>query len=230
MTKKLFLASWFAGVASKLPDFVGEDLTGKKVVFIPTAGLHEMSAEERAALDEINDIDKSALQNLGFVIEVLDIASAPYEVIKSSISNSYGIFVCGGSTFFLLQELKRKGADKLISQHIESGKLYMGTSAGSILVQNAIVADGVDDPKYGPELEGDFSALGFIDFYLYVHYGSHYWGDDDDYISKYYSKLDYMAISDKQAVTVNGEKIEIVTATDGKAEALIQSITEKMES
>ena len=47
--KKLFLASYFAGVASQFPDFAREDLTGKKVVFIPTAGLHEMSEKDREA-------------------------------------------------------------------------------------------------------------------------------------------------------------------------------------
>ena len=209
--RKLFLASWFAGAASLLPDFAGEDLTGKRAVFIPTAGLHEMSNQDREALDFINNADKEALQNHGFIVEELEVSSEPYEVIEKSISSADGIFVCGGNTFFLLQELKRKGADKLISQHIEKGKLYMGTSAGSLLLQKDIVADGVDDPKYGPDLNGDFSALGFIDFYLYVHYGSHYWGDDDEYIKEYYAKLNYKKISDKQAVTVDGEKIEIVT-------------------
>ena len=211
--KKLFLASYFAGVADLLPDFVREDLTGKKAVFIPTAGLHEMSAEDRAALDEINAADKAALQKHGFIVEELEISGAPYDAIEESITNADCIFVCGGSTFLLLQELRRKGADKLIARHIENGKLYMGTSAGSIIVQKDIVADGVDDPKFAPELNGDFTALGFIDFYLYVHYGSHYWGDDDEYIRKYYSGLNYKKLTDKQAVTVDGDQIEIVTAT-----------------
>ena len=212
--KKLFLASYFAGVADLLPNFAGEDLVGKKVVFIPTAANHEMSDQDREALDYIYDTDKKALQKLGFNVEELEVSRESCEVIEQSITGTDCIFVGGGNTFFLLQELRRKGADKLISRHIEKGKLYMGTSAGSILVQKDLVADGVDDPKFGPDLNGDFTALGFIDFYLYVHYGSHYWGDDDEYIRKYYSKLDYMKISDKQAVTVNSDKIEIVTSAE----------------
>ena len=210
--KKLFLASYFAEASSLLPGLVGDDLTGKRVVFIPTAGLHEMSEKDREMLDYINKTDKEALQNLGLIVEELEVSSQPYKEIEKNILEADCIFVCGGSTFFLLQELKRKGVDKLISQHIENGKLYMGTSAGSLLAQKDIVADGVDDPKFGPELNGDFSALGFIDFYLYVHYGSHYWGNDDEYIRKYYSELNYEKLSDKQAVTVDGDKIEIVTA------------------
>jgi len=88
----------------------------------------------------------------------------------------------------------------------------MGTSAGSLLAQKDIVADGVDDPTVYPGLKGDSSALGFIDFYLYVHYGGHYWGDDDEIISKYYARLNCVKLSDKQAATVDGDKVEIVTA------------------
>ncbi|MCL2616253.1 MAG: Type 1 glutamine amidotransferase-like domain-containing protein [Defluviitaleaceae bacterium] len=210
--KKLFLASYFAGAAALLPGFAGEDLAGKRVVFIPTAGQLDMPDKDRETLDYINKTDKEALQNLGLIVEELDISNEPYGVIERSITNADCIFVCGGSTFFLLQELKRKGADKLICEHIERGKLYMGTSAGSLIAQKDIIADGVDDPEFGEGLKGDFSALGFIDFYMYVHYGSHYWGNDDDYINKYYAKLNYKKISDKQAVTVDGEKIEIITA------------------
>jgi dipeptidase E len=210
--KKLFLASWFAGAAGLLPDFFGQNYAGKKVVFIPTAGFYEMSGEERSGLDFINNADKEALKNLGFFVEDLEIAIETSEVINKSISDADCLFVCGGNTFFLMQELKRKGADKMISRHIEQGKLYMGTSAGSVLMQRDFIADGVDDPKLAPDLNGDYSGLGCIDFYLYVHYGSHYWGDDDEIISKYYAQLNYKKIMDNQAVAIDGEKIETVTA------------------
>ena len=42
------------------------------------------------------------------------------------------IFVGGGNTFFLLQELKRSGADKIIAQEVAKGKFYIGESAGAI--------------------------------------------------------------------------------------------------
>ena len=209
--KKLFLASYFAEVADLLPDFIGEDLTGKKVVFIPTAGLHEMSEQDRSALDEINTSDKAALQKLGLIVEDLEVSGVSAEVIEKSILNTDYIFVCGGDSFFLIQELRRKCADKLISRHIENGKPYMSTSAGAIIMQKDIIADGIENSDL-PDLNGDFTALGFIDFYLYVHYGSHYWGDDDECIRKYYKDLDFKTISDKQVVTVEGEKVEILTA------------------
>lgn len=44
-SKNLFLASYFPYVAALLPDFVGEDLTGKVVAHIPTAAMQEKGAD-----------------------------------------------------------------------------------------------------------------------------------------------------------------------------------------
>ena len=210
--KKLFLASWFAGSANLLLNFISEDLNGKKVLFIPTASSYEMMAEEREVYDFINKLDKEALEKLGFVVEVLEIMDKSVEVIEKSFFTTDGVFVCGGNIFFLMQELKRKGVDKLISRHIEQGKLYMSTSAGSVLMQKDFIDDGIDDSTFAPALKGDYSGLGFIDFYLFVHYGRNYFGDDKATFNKYYAHLDCIRIDDNQAVIVDGEKIEIVNA------------------
>jgi len=210
--RKLFLASWFAGAADLLPDFAGDDLTGKRCVFIPTASGYEMSAEEREGYDKINALDRAALENLGFVIDELDVSTTTQEAIEKSLASADCIFVCGGSTFYLIQELKRKGADKLIVSHIEQGKLYIGTSAGSILLQKNIIADEAEDFTHAPDLNGDTSGLGIIDSYMYVHYGSHYFGDDDECYEKYYAHHNALKVSDKQAVIVDGAKVELVTA------------------
>ena len=210
--RKLFLASWFAGSADLLPDFAGEDLTGKRCVFIITASRYEMSDEEREGYDKINALDRTALENLGLVIDELDVSTATQETIESTLVSADSIFVCGGSTFYLIQELKRKGADKLIINHIEQGKLYIGTSAGSILLQKNIIIDEVEDFTYAPDLNGDTSGLGIIDSYMYVHYGSHYFGDDDECYEKYYAHHNAIKVSDKQAAIVDGAKVELVTA------------------
>jgi dipeptidase E len=60
------------------------------------------------------------LERLGLIIDELEITKTPKDKIETKISY---IFVEGGNTFFLLQELKRSGADKLIKEHIEKGKI-----------------------------------------------------------------------------------------------------------
>ena len=203
--KKLFLASSFEGVASLLPNFTGEDLTDKKVLFIPTAG----KLEENTFYI---DADRKALEDLGLIVEDLDASRVLYDEAKEKINNTDYLFVCGGNTFFLLQELKRRNIDKLVIEHINKGKAYISTSAGSLIMQKKIINDNADRVEDAPDLKNDFSALSIIDFYIYVHYGHNYYGNDDECIDKYYSNLELIKISDKQVVTVLGEQVKVLSA------------------
>ncbi len=210
--RKLFLTSYFTEVASMLPDFLRGDCVGKKVVVIPTAALHE-------TVKFYVDTDRDALQKLGFIIDDLDILNVEYRVAEESISNADIIFVGGGNTFFLLQELKRTGVDNLIVEHVSKGKPYISTSAGSCILSRNIVIDGIESLDVAPDLNGDFSALSIVDFYIYPHYGQNYFEKSDKQIvSKYYDKLDVKLISDKQAVIVDDDKIDIVTAKGESSE------------
>ncbi len=101
--KKLFLTSYFSSVAKLLPKFI--DCAGKKVVFIPTASIPEK-------VTFYVDADKKALGKLGMSIDELDIADASYSEISSKLSDTDYIFVEGGNTFFLLQELRKSSADR----------------------------------------------------------------------------------------------------------------------
>jgi len=82
--KKFFLASSFENVASLLSDFTGEDLVGKKVVFIPTAG----KLEENTFYI---DADRKALEELGLIVEDLEVSNVLYDEAKEKINNTaYG--------------------------------------------------------------------------------------------------------------------------------------------
>jgi dipeptidase E len=90
MEKKLFLSANFSTVAGLLPDFVGDDLRGKKVTFIPTASMVEKLAFYVG-------LDKAALGRLGLVVDELEIATASEAEIATKISGNEIIFVEGGN-------------------------------------------------------------------------------------------------------------------------------------
>lgn len=205
--RKLFLASYFTKVATMFPDFINDDCMGKTVVFIPTAALHEKDTF-------YIDTDRSALQSLGFVVEDLEISNTPFAIINKKISVADCIFVGGGNTFFLLQELKRTGTDKLIIEHIAKGKPYISTSAGSCILSKKVIADGIDSPKIASNLNGDFSALAIIDFYIFPHYDISSKSIDDQIISTYYSGLDIKRINDNQAVSVHGKDVRVISLSE----------------
>jgi dipeptidase E len=198
---KLFLSSYFSCVAKLFPDFAG-DCRGKKTVFIPTAGIPEK-------LPFYIGTDFKALKKLDLVVEQLEVSTAPENEIKDKLSDADYIFVSGGNTFFLLQELRRTGADQLIIEHVKNGKLYIGSSAGSVIASgNVEYIKFMDSPDAAPNLNGDYSSLGLVDFSIVPHYTNFPFKKSAAKTAREYSdKLDLRPISNHQAITVEGDKV-----------------------
>lgn len=201
--KKLFLASSFKDVANIFADFE-KDLKGKTVTFIPTA-----SKVEKVVF-YVNS-GKKALQKLGLIIDELDISTASNDEINSKLRNNDFIYITGGNTFFLLQELKKTGADKIIIDEINKGKLYIGESAGAIVTSaNVEYAKRMDDVKKAPNLK-EFSGLNLVDFYVIPHYTNFPFEKTvEKIIEDYSSKLNLSPISNKDAILVVDNKIDFI--------------------
>lgn len=156
---------------------------------------------------------RRALEKFGFIVEELDISTAPYADIERTIRKNEFIYISGGNTFFLLQELRRTSADKLIREHIEAGKCYIGESAGSIiLAPNIEYAKEMEDRDKAPALQG-FDSLGAVDFYPLPHYTNFpFKKAAERIIANYGQTLRLYPISNAQAIIVHGNRI----ATAGK--------------
>lgn len=202
--RKLFLASSFSEVASLFPKFAGEEIKGKRITFIPTASLVE---EVRFYVDD----DRKAFEELGIIVEELEITTASPDKILEVLNRNDYIFVSGGNTFYLLQELRRKGADALITEQIRAGKLYIGTSAGSVILCPDIeFVKEMDYSHAAPELQS-FTGLNIVDFYILPHYLDFPFEETtQNVVKKYGKKLDLRPISNKQVITIAGNRIEIL--------------------
>ena len=156
--KKLILVSMLYQVTD-LVRTIEPELEGKTVTYIPTAGIVE--EVEGMIEDETN-----TLESLGLTVDVLDVSTATYDSIVSTLTKNDIIFVGGGNTFYLLQELRRSGADKILVQEVNKGKLYIGESAGAVITCPDIgYCAGMDNPEKAPELT-DYTGLGLVDFYI----------------------------------------------------------------
>lgn len=202
--KKMFLSSSFADVADLFGQFTQGKHKGKTITFIPTASLPEKVKFYVSA-------GKKALQKLGLVVVELEISKATKEEISSKLQSNDAIYITGGNTFFLLQELKRTGADKMIVKQIKSGKLYVGESAGSIILSpNVEYVKDMDDVQSAPNLES-FSGLDLVDFYPLPHHtNSPFKKVVEKIIADYTEKISLCPISNAQAITVNGKNVEIL--------------------
>ncbi len=200
---KLFLCSHFAAVSSFTPQFVGGDLKGKVLAFIPTASLHEKYTKY---VDEA----KQAFENMGLKVEVLDVSSAPKELTERTLQRCDLIYVSGGNTFFLLQELEKSGAKTIILEQVKGGKPYIGESAGSVIMApNISYVKDVDDEKAAPQLKS-FEGLGLVDFYPLPHYKSFPFEEVTEKMLVKYAKLGLKPITNQQALFVKGNQTTLI--------------------
>ena len=94
----IFLPASFADVADLFVAFTQGECSGKRVTLIPTACLaEEVNAYLIAA--------KDALVEAGLVIDELEVSTASRQAIAGKRERNDYIYVAGGNTFFLLQEL-----------------------------------------------------------------------------------------------------------------------------
>ena len=95
----------------------------------------------------------------------LDIEGKTNLDIKTDI-----IYVCGGNTFALLKYAKESEFKEQIEKLFSRGGLYMGSSAGSLILSPDIESAAEINPDKNKVGLSDIKALNFIDFAFVPHY------------------------------------------------------------
>ncbi len=195
---RLFLASYFAETATLLPSCLNENMRGKTVAFIPTAARVEQT-------DFYVDEARAAWRALGVNIEEADAAVLNAEQLAEKLHHCHYIYVSGGNTFYLLEQLRLKRADGVIRQQVIAGKPYIGESAGSvILASNLAYVREMDDASAAGE-PSDI-GLGIIGICPLPHDGEYPFADVTALIRQKYASLPLFPLNNKQAVFIDSEK------------------------
>ena len=183
--------------------FLNEKTESKKILFIPTA----------TNVDEYKKyihLTQKVFEDFGYEVENFDISVFSEETVKEKISETKIIFVSGGNTFYLLQELKKKNLISYLREKIENGLLYIGESAGSVITApNIEYADIVDDKALATELN-DYTGLNLVDFYVVPHFEEEPFVESSRKVVELYKdKLDLKVINNKEVVLVENDDFRI---------------------
>lgn len=202
--KKLFLTSSFSDVAHYFEKFVGYNVKGKSVTFITTATVPE---EYTGYIDD----DKNAFEQLGITINEFDVTGKTRSEIEKTFAKNDFIYVSGGNTFYLLQELKKSNTDQLLAEEIEKGKIYIGVSAGIMILSPDIsYVQLIDDCTKAPDLT-DFTGLGIVPFYPLPHFKSEPFSEIIDKVIEHYeNQISLIVISNSQAIEMDESQQKIV--------------------
>lgn len=200
---KLFLASSFKDVAKQFANFE-TNLIGKRVTFIPTASIVEEVTFYVSA-------GRKSLEKLGLIIDELELSTATAEEIEHKIKYNDFIYITGGNTFYLMQELIRTGADQLILSEVHSGKLYIGESAGAIITSSNIeYVQKMDRVEKAPLLT-NYTGLGLVEFNPLPHFKSFpFTKIVDKIVIDYEKQLHLIPIRNKEAIIVANHEMKIV--------------------
>ncbi|MDF7666582.1 Type 1 glutamine amidotransferase-like domain-containing protein [Orbaceae bacterium ESL0727] len=197
--QKIFLTSYFAGTVNQFKTFIKNNMiTANEVLFISTAGNVE---------DYVGYIDegRQALIDLGYKVDELDIATTCAAESYRKIADAQILFIAGGNTFYLLQELQREKLVSLLVDKINSGTPYIGESAGAmILAPRLEYSKMMDDVSAAPDLD-DYAGLAVTNFYTLPHYREYPFAESVQQIMQVYQEsIHLVPINNSEAILTNG--------------------------
>ena len=184
--------------------FLDKNTESKKILFIPTA----------TNVDEYKKyihLTQKVFEDFGYEVENFDVSIFSEEIAKEKLSQAKIVFISGGNTFYLLQELKRKNLTSYLKERIENGLLYIGESAGSVIAAPDIeYASIVDDKTLATELN-DYTGLNLVDFYIVPHFEEEPFVESSrKTVELYKDKLDLKLINNKEAILVENNNFTII--------------------
>ena len=202
--KNMILTSSLYESIELVKKFLDKNTESKKILFIPTA----------TNVDEYKKyiyLTQKAFEDFGYEVENFDVSIFSEEIVKEKLSEAKTVFISGGNTFYLLQELKRKNLTSYLKERIENGLLYIGESAGSVIAAPDIeYASIVDDKTLATELD-DYAGLNLVDFYIVPHFEEEPFVESSrNTVELYKDKLDLKLINNKEAILVENNNFTII--------------------
>lgn len=199
----ILLTSSIATSAKHLYKNFLKDKGYKTILFIDTAAENDTEDVEWLIAD------LNSLKNQGFQVDRYTLTNHSCNEIREKIDSYDIIYMCGGNTFYLLQQMQKTNSLETIRDAVLNGKPYIGTSAGSIIAAKDIgPTRELESLDLSLELKNT-QGLNLVDFIVLPHWGSE--GFRDSYLkhelNQIYNELEYkyILLNDNQYIHVNND-------------------------
>jgi dipeptidase E len=159
------------------------------------------------------------------ILELTALPSLAKELWLPQMEEADAIIVGGGNKFYLSYWIERSGLSDILPQLIEQGKVYVGVSAGSMMVTPALNFDRDRFQKTGiyyddefreemPSSAGSAKTLDLVDFVIRPHLGADYFPQATlENVEKWAAETNYplYALDDQSSLKVIDGKVEVVS-------------------
>lgn len=200
---KLFLTSSTIthNLVQPFEAFIGKPSYGLRAAFIPDAGLRN-DRDHSWIDDEMNEL----IRALHWQVDKVTLADESKDSLQKLFQYDV-IYVNGGYSGYLARVMRQSGFDTLLPQLLSQGIVYVGSSAGSMVLST--VQDAASFYFGEPEPESlEIGGLGLVDFEFYPMH-DHRWSDDlvSKITEKRNKQLDYYLVRDGQAISIENSKL-----------------------
>lgn len=205
--RKLFLTSSVNFVAADIAKRI--ETKGKKLAFVITP-----TEVEDGPLDWLK-ADRQSLVDIGFEVTDYTFTGKTKEQVRDFLKDFDVLYMSGGNTFWFLKKIQEADCADVIKEFVNSGKIYISTSAGSILAGPEIyTARRLEKLEKVPDLK-DFTGLGFVNFLMMVHWRSKDFEDRYKRVMKAYdTKSPILVLTNQMYVMVEDDKFQIITVPE----------------
>ncbi len=155
--------------------------------------------------------EKEKLIEIGFNVDEFSIKGMIKDEIENRLKDKQVIYFCGGNTFYLLDQVIKTGCDEIIKNKIENGMIYIGSSAGSMIIGKRIdLVSTIDDSSKAPNLKSD--GLGIVDIAVLPHWGSDVFREEymKGFESMYIEGIKIVPLTNQQYIWIKDDLIQTI--------------------
>lgn len=187
-------------IADTLFELIGD---GNKKVGVITTAANVESGNKDWYINQIINLQKYGFDWIDFIDP-----SAPGVDWKTRLKEVGVVFISGGNTFHLLDQVRKTGFDVWLKQNIEN-IVYVGVSAGSIIMTPTISIAPVDNGDENLPQITNVTGCNFVDFEVSPHTPEMVSvAANETYAESIQNKL--YAYNDRSALCVVNGKLKII--------------------
>ena len=148
------------------------------------------------------------------------------DIVETKIKDADIIYICGGDSVKLINDIKEYKIDKLLLEAYNNGTVLAGMSAGAILLSNKVFSDSLIIREESDKYEF-IKGLNFIDLNFCPHYNldPKKTKDLEEYLSK--NNEEVYSLENNTALKIIDDKISIIKS-DNKAKVYKVTYKDKL--